>query len=97
MRKGILVALMVISTVALADDARKQANVYDDAPGWLKPLPDATVDEQVTALIKRHMANLLYPVDMSSLSRPDNVLKFRDLIKVLQQQNGRLINRRSDR
>ena len=88
MRKGILVALMVISTVALADDAREQANVYDYALGWLKPLPDATVDEQVTALIKRHMANLLYPVDMSSLSRPDNDPKFRDLIKVLQQQMG---------
>ena len=34
------------------------------------------------------MANLLYPVDMSSLSRPNNDTKFRDLIMVLQQQMG---------
>jgi hypothetical protein len=34
------------------------------------------------------MANLLYPVDMSSFSRPENDTKFRDLIMVLQQQMG---------
>ena len=54
----------------------------------MKPLPDATVAEGGTALIKRHMANLLYPVDMSSLSGPESDTKFRDLIILLQQQMG---------
>ena len=54
----------------------------------MKPLPNANVDEQITALIKPPMANLLYPVDMSSLAPPDKDPKFRDLIAVLQQQMG---------
>jgi hypothetical protein len=89
MRTGVIIALMTISTVAFAGDARMQANVYDDFRGRWKPSsPEATVDEEVTATIKRHMANLLYPVDMSSFKGPDNDTKFRDLIKVLQQQMG---------
>jgi hypothetical protein len=51
--------------------------------------PPNPVDEQkIPANIKRHMANLLYPVDMSSLARPDKDPKFHDLIAVLQQQMG---------
>ena len=56
----------------------------------MKPLPNATVEEQITALIKRPMANLLYPVDMASLAPPDKDPKFHDLIAVLQQQMGDL-------
>ena len=89
MRKSILIALMMISTgVFAADEGKNQTNVYDDFRGFMKPSADVTVDEQVTAIIKRDMANLLYPVDMSSLSRPNNDTKFRDLIMVLQQQMG---------
>ena len=88
-RIGVIIALMTISTVAFAADARKQANVYDDFRGWMKPSsPETAVDEEVTATIKRHMANLLYPVDMSSFKGPDSDTNFRDLIKVLQQQMG---------
>jgi hypothetical protein len=63
MRRCIRVALIVvISSGAFADERKDQSNVYDD----LQPSATATVDEKVTALIKRYMASLLYPVDMSS-------------------------------
>jgi hypothetical protein len=83
-----LIGLIAISSIAFADDRKNQANVYDDFGQWWKPPPNVTVDEEVTSFIKRDMANLLYPVDMSSLSRPENDTKFRDLIIVLQQQMG---------
>jgi hypothetical protein len=51
-------------------------------------LPDDIVDEATTARIKRHMANLLYPVDMSSFARPENDEKFREQIIALQRQMG---------
>src|SRR5262245_47922978 len=79
-------ALIALSTVAFAQD-NKQTNIYDDFRELMKPLPNATVDEQITALIKRPVANLLYPVDMSSLAPPDKDPKFRDLI-AMQQQMG---------
>ncbi len=44
------------------------------------------MDEQTTALIKRHMANLLYPVDMGSLARPETDAKFREQVIALQKQ-----------
>jgi hypothetical protein len=90
MRTGIFITLMAISisTIAFADDVKNQTNVYDDFRQWWKPPPNVTVDEEVTSFIKRGMANLLYPVDMSSLRAPENDAKFRDLIIVLQQQMG---------
>jgi hypothetical protein len=92
MRTIVVVAtLIAVSTGAFADDRTGQIDVYDvydDVRNSMQPLPNAKVEEQVTALIKRYMANLLYPVDMSSFSRPDNDPKFRDLIIVLQQQMG---------
>jgi hypothetical protein len=87
MRKRILIALLVVSTAAFAEEKNLQINVYDDFK-QLPPAQNATIDEEVTALIKRYMANLLYPVDLSSLSGPDKDKKFRDLIIVLQQQMG---------
>jgi hypothetical protein len=54
----------------------------------MKPLPNSTVDEEITALIKRHMANLLYPVDMTSFVRPEKDEKFRQQIIMLQKQMG---------
>jgi hypothetical protein len=47
-----------------------------------------TLEEDVTSRIKRHMANLLYPVDMSSFVRPEKDPKFRELVSVLQKQMG---------
>jgi hypothetical protein len=88
MSKFILIALIVFSTGAFADERKNQINVYDDFRQLGNPSADVTVDEELTAHIKRDMANLLYPVDMSSLSRPDSDTKFRDLIMVLQQQMG---------
>jgi hypothetical protein len=84
---GILIILIMISTSAFADD-KSQTNVYDEFRHLGAPPANVTVDEHVTALIKRSMANLLYPVDMSSLVPPDKDKKFRELIMVLQQQMG---------
>jgi hypothetical protein len=82
MKKALLIFLFAISP-AFADDQ----NVYD----FFRQLPSsdrAIVDEQTTALIKRHMANLLYPVDMSSFARPETDAKFREQIIALQKQMG---------
>jgi hypothetical protein len=82
MKKALLIFLFTISP-AFADDQ----NVYD----FFRQLPNsdsAIVDEQTTALIKRHMANLLYPVDMSSLARPETDAKFREQVIALQKQMG---------
>ena len=82
MKKALLIFLLTISP-AFADDQ----NVYD----FFRQLPNsdsAIVDEQTTDLIKRHMANLLYPVDMSSLARPETDAKFREQVIALQKQMG---------
>lgn len=42
----------------------------------------------MTALIKRHMANLLYPVDLTLFVRPEKDEKFREQIITLQKQMG---------
>lgn len=80
MKKAFVIFLFMISP-AFADDQ----NVYD----FFRQLPNsdsAIVDEQTTALIKRHMANLLYPVDMGSFARPETDAKFREQIIALQKQ-----------
>jgi len=86
--EAILVYLIAVSCAAWADDKQGQRNIYDVFHEVLKPSPDASVEEQVTAFIKRDMAQLLYPVDMSSFATPDKDEKFRDLIGVLQKQMG---------
>ena len=82
MKKAFVIFLFMISP-AFADDQ----NVYD----FFRQLPNsdsAIVDQQTTALIKRHMANLLYPVDMGSFARPETDMKFREQIIALQNQMG---------
>ena len=82
MKKALLIFLFTISP-AFADDQ----NVYD----FFRQLPNtdnAVVDEQTTALIKRHMATLLYPVDMGSFARPEKDAKFREQVIALQKQMG---------
>ena len=82
MEKVFLIFLLMISP-AFGDDQ----NVYD----FFRQLPNADgaiVDEQTTALIKRHMANLLYPVDVASFARPENDAKFREQVIALQKQMG---------
>jgi hypothetical protein len=82
MKKALLIFLFTISP-AFANDQ----NVYD----FFRQLPNsdsAIVDEQTTALIKRHMANLLYPVDMGSFARPETDAKFRAQIIALQKRMG---------
>jgi hypothetical protein len=82
MKKALLIFLFTISP-AFADDQ----NVYD----FFRQLPNtdnAVVDEQTTALIKRHMANLLYPVDMGSFARPEKDAKFLEQVITLQKQMG---------
>jgi hypothetical protein len=88
MKKYVLMFLMAFSAAAWADDKPDQRNVYDVYREFLKPSAYASVDQQVTILIKRHMGNLLYPVDMSSFVGPEQDGKFRDLIMALQKQMG---------
>jgi hypothetical protein len=87
-KNTLLIFFIIFSTAAWADNRQDQRNVYDVFREWMKPAAGATVDEQVTARIKRYMANLLYPVDMLTFVGPDKDSKFRDLIMVLQRQMG---------
>jgi len=89
MRNIVFALLTMIAGAAWADDKQDQRNVYD----VLRELTGSStagtaVDEQVTARIKRHMANLLYPVDLSSFARPEKDAKFRNVIILLQEQMG---------
>ena len=84
MRKVLFILLITLSP-AWADD---QTNVYDFNRQTEQNSDTAIVDEQLTALIKRHMANLLYPVDLTSFVRPEKDEKFRQQIIVLQKQMG---------
>jgi hypothetical protein len=70
-------------------DEFDKRNVYD-AFGELKlkPSPGVTLEEDVTSRIKRYMASLLYPVDMTSFVRPEKDAKLRELIVTLQKQMG---------
>lgn len=88
MKKTLAIFLMLFSTGVLAEDKQDQKNIYDDYRRSLKPSAGISVDEQTTAIIKRHMANLLYPVDWSSFNTPEKDIKFRELIKLLQKQMG---------
>jgi hypothetical protein len=76
-------ALAAAMSPARADDQR---NVYDVFRQWEQTADPTVVDEKTTALIKRHMANLLYPVDMASFARPETDMKFREQIIALQKQ-----------
>jgi hypothetical protein len=84
MKKALFI-LFIMLTPARGDDQR---NVYDVFRQWEQTTDATVVDEKTTALIKRHMANLLYPVDMASFARPERDVKFRDQIIALQKQMG---------
>ena len=86
MKKFVLMFLIASSAAAWAAENQDQRNVYDGFREMLKPSAGASIDEQVTGRIKRHMANLLYPVDMSSFDRPERDAEFRELIIRLQKQ-----------
>ena len=88
MWKTVFALVLAVSTAAWADDKRDQRNIYDVFRQWLKPSTAAAVDEQGTALIKRYMAILLYPVDLATFARPETDQKFRDAIMMLQTQMG---------
>ena len=89
MWKTVFALLFAASAVAwAADNKSDQRNIYDVFRQWLKPSSTATVDEQGTALIKRYMAILLYPVDLAAFERPETDQKFRDAIMKLQAQMG---------
>ena len=81
--------LLFLAIPALADDQFDQKSVYD-AFGELKlkPSTGVTLEQDVTSQIKRHMANLLYPVDLTSFVRPEKDPKLRELIIALQKQMG---------
>jgi hypothetical protein len=88
--------LLVFAVPAWADkqqDQSDQKNVYD-AFDELKLEPSAGVafEENVTSRIKRYMASLMYPVDLTSFVRPEKDPKLRDLIFALQKQMGEVAN-----
>ena len=91
MRKVIFcLFLIVFAGPTLADEQQDQfdqKNVYD-AFGelGLKPSTGVTLEEDVTSRIKRYMANLLYPVDLTLFVRPEKDPTFRQLIVALQKQ-----------
>jgi|SRR3954467_6143833 hypothetical protein len=81
MRKVILTFfLLVIPVAAMAEKQQDQdqRNIYDSFRDLLKPSAGVTLEEDVTSRIKRHMANLLYPVELSSFVRPEKDPKFRE-------------------
>ena len=85
----ILVFLLVFPSFASADEKSDQWNVYD----FFSELKDKTtseiaLEEDVTSRIKRYMAALLYPVDLSVFARPEKDPKFRATITALQKQMG---------
>jgi hypothetical protein len=82
----ILVFLLVFPGVAWADEKSDQRNVYDVFSELSKPPTGITLEEDVTSRIKRYMASLLYPVDLSLFVRPEKDPKFRALITTLQKQ-----------
>src|SRR6266852_4723151 len=88
MKQALFIFLVFFSTALCALEKQDQRNISDDLRQSLKPSGEISVDKLATAIIKRHMANLLYPVDLSSFNTPDKDIKFRDLIKLLQKQMG---------
>jgi hypothetical protein len=83
-----IVLLATFSSAALGEDANGTKSVYEELRKSLKSSSGASIDEITTATIKRHMATLLYPVDLSSLKAPELDEAFKKLIKVLQRQMG---------
>ena len=88
MKRAVLFLMIFVSSAVWGENQEGQQNVYDYYRGWMNPAAGSTVEEQVTVRIKRYMAHLLYPVDMSSFVGPDKDAKFRDLIITLQKQMG---------
>jgi hypothetical protein len=94
MIRSVIFFLLILSSIAWADEKEDQRNVYDvfsDLDKLVKPSQGSrivTLEEDVTSRIKRYMANLLYPVDMSSFVRPEKDPKFRELVVTLQKQMG---------
>lgn len=86
MIKFVLVFLFVFSGIAWADEREDKRNVYDVFREILKPTAGTTLEEDVTSRIKRYMAVLLYPVELSSFVRPEQDAKFRQLVMALQSQ-----------
>lgn len=88
MFKFVLVFLCAFSSIAWADEKDDARNVYDVFREVLRSSAGTTLEEDVTSRIKRYMAALLYPVDMSLFVRSESDAKFHELIIVLQKQMG---------
>jgi hypothetical protein len=88
MIKFVLVFLLGFSGIARAGEAEDKTDAYDALREILKPSAGTTLEEDVTSRIKRYMAALLYPVELSSFVRPEKDPKFRQLVVALQNQMG---------
>jgi hypothetical protein len=88
MIKFVVVFLLVFSGIAWADEKNDRRDVYDVLRESFKPSAGTTLEEDVTSRIKRYMAALLYPVELSSFVRPEKDPKFRHLVVALQNQMG---------
>ena len=88
---NLLAALACLTLAFSASPARAAdaANVYDAIQGYQSADADSdVVNSAITARIKRFMADLLYPVDLSVLDRPEKDSRFRQQIMALQKQMG---------
>lgn len=88
MIKFVVVFLFVFFSIAWADEKDDRRDVYDVLRESLKPSAGTPLEEDVTSRIKRYMAALLYPVELSSFIRPEKDPKFRQLVVTLQNQMG---------
>jgi hypothetical protein len=85
----LLFLFLLLPSLARADEKSDQRNVYDVfSELQYKPPTGVTLEEDVTSRIKRYMAALLYPVDLSSFARPERDQKFSALVVALQKQMG---------
>jgi hypothetical protein len=87
-KRALLILVVVLSSAAAAEEPKSTKSVYEELRQSQKPTSGATSDQITTATIKRHMATLLYPVDLSSLKPPEQDESFKGLVKILQRQMG---------
>jgi hypothetical protein len=88
LKRTFLFLLFIFCATAAAEEPKNTKSIYEELRKSQKPTSGASTDDITTATIKRHMATLLYPVDLSSLKPPEQDESFKGLIKLLQRQMG---------
>lgn len=92
MKSIFVVISVVVSAMSWASDGKDELDIYTFQQEHFRSSAVASSglssDAQTTARIKRYMAGLLYPVDLSVLTNPDKDLRFQNEIRLLQKQMG---------